>query len=663
MMEITKRRVLSVAMALVMAMQLLGVSAVQAFAATADTLSGALGTGLVYDDVYGVRYDGYALMEKEEVGSYALSSGKEVPINQVDLVNKAGEVLASAQYASSADDEIEYQYSALEGSPLEHLAGPFVGGWEVVAVADDSGKYGVMALDGTKLTNNLYDRIEFVGGPEGRYIFAVAKSELRVDILDSNAVLKQSIDIHRYSESPSVAASATGSFYRLSGGVQCCFELFEGTFVERDDIANIWYSSLSDGKSVTFLFLSDGRLLCELPDKKLTLIDDVGSNSKLYAFATDESLCVRTYRDGNFQYQYFDFEGNLIAAPEKPDDPFAGYSRTETIVGSDNRLCRTNSGSFEICDAKGVKIVELPDPGFYSVAGAYIYSYQGEAETKVLRADGSLYKTLGKSEALSPYLDSRYYRVYETRGQTGYWTDSNLDLIEGFNGFSFMQDLGFSWVDGRILHVLRSEQPKISYAVVDDDFRQVTVGDYTIALPQRTARYLLNSLFCIPVDNQVQRLDRDMYYAVDASGKYGAISSKGEVLIPFEYENFYDAGDPGTDLILLKKDGAWEFFDTSGLGQSVSISDVSLSAVDVVYDGSTVMPTVTATYNGKALSEGIDYTIGEVQYDLAAGTGVVAVEGLGSFTGTVEVPFKVSVPDTLRFADVEPAAWYYESAA
>lgn len=90
------------------------------------------------------------------------------------------------------------------------------------------------------------------------------------------------------------------------------------------------------------------------------------------------------------------------------------------------------------------------------------------------------------------------------------------------------------------------------YTSRDDNGKQVTIGDYKL---QITKNYFNPS--------SAQRGNQDMYYAIDSKGKYGAVDSKGNVLINFEYDDIYDAGETDTNLILVKKDGGWYLYDTS----------------------------------------------------------------------------------------------------
>ncbi len=53
-------------------------------------------------------------------------------------------------------------------------------------------------------------------------------------------------------------------------------------------------------------------------------------------------------------------------------------------------------------------------------------------------------------------------------------------------------------------------------------------------------------------------------YKKGSNGKWGAVNAAGQTVIPFEYDAYGDCGGSGS-LVLLKKNGSWQFFDVSAL--------------------------------------------------------------------------------------------------
>lgn len=70
------------------------------------------------------------------------------------------------------------------------------------------------------------------------------------------------------------------------------------------------------------------------------------------------------------------------------------------------------------------------------------------------------------------------------------------------------------------------------------------------------------------------------------------------------------------------------------------VSSCKIAISNASYTGKAVTPAVTATYNGEALVEGVDYQA-SFSDNKAIGTAAAVISGIGDFTGTVSNSFKV----------------------
>ena len=68
---------------------------------------------------------------------------------------------------------------------------------------------------------------------------------------------------------------------------------------------------------------------------------------------------------------------------------------------------------------------------------------------------------------------------------------------------------------------------------------------------------------------------------------------------------------------------------------------VTLSATTFTYDGQLKMPTVTVKYNGTTLKPAKDYTM-TYSNNVNAGTAKIAIKGMGRYTNTRIVTFKIN---------------------
>ena len=86
-------------------------------------------------------------------------------------------------------------------------------------------------------------------------------------------------------------------------------------------------------------------------------------------------------------------------------------------------------------------------------------------------------------------------------------------------------------------------------------------------------------------------------------------------------------------------------FSTFAVANSNNISFAEVAAIaDRTWTGSEVRPAVKVTVNGvKTLTEGVDYTV-SYKNNVAIGTATVVITGIGSYTGTKEVTFRIVAP-------------------
>lgn len=92
----------------------------------------------------------------------------------------------------------------------------------------------------------------------------------------------------------------------------------------------------------------------------------------------------------------------------------------------------------------------------------------------------------------------------------------------------------------------------------------------------------------------------------------------------------------------------------------VAISNATSSVSGVTsYTGEAQEPTLTLTYNGATLVEGVDYNITSYANNVNAGTATINVEGIGRFTGTTAITFKISA-NTLTNGSATIASAAYE---
>ena len=92
----------------------------------------------------------------------------------------------------------------------------------------------------------------------------------------------------------------------------------------------------------------------------------------------------------------------------------------------------------------------------------------------------------------------------------------------------------------------------------------------------------------------------------------------------------------GKDYVVSKVTGSFR----------IDIAGAAASGLDgIVYNGTAQEPVPAVSYKGEVLEQGTDWRVVSYSNNIDAGTGYVKVEGLGSFTGTWDVPFEIAKAD------------------
>lgn len=113
----------------------------------------------------------------------------------------------------------------------------------------------------------------------------------------------------------------------------------------------------------------------------------------------------------------------------------------------------------------------------------------------------------------------------------------------------------------------------LGYEYVDEaNGKQVKISGYLLGNTRADATASFwNGLF------RTNKQGKTMYYVTNSAGKVGAVEENGKVVIPFNYDSYFDAKQ-GSDLILLKKGNAWEYFDLNSVGYGSKSTSGSASS-------------------------------------------------------------------------------------
>ena len=116
----------------------------------------------------------------------------------------------------------------------------------------------------------------------------------------------------------------------------------------------------------------------------------------------------------------------------------------------------------------------------------------------------------------------------------------------------------------------------------------------------------------------------------------------------YHFQDIYGADHDMKDLIDKADEDA-------GLGNvEYFIEEADVTVGDAVYDGNEQRPEVTVTYDGKVLTEGVDY---KVLYDgsIAPGNAKLQVVGLGDYFSIITVDYTITCPHFFEVKNTTPA--------
>lgn len=136
------------------------------------------------------------------------------------------------------------------------------------------------------------------------------------------------------------------------------------------------------------------------------------------------------------------------------------------------------------------------------------------------------------------------------------------------------------------------------------------------------------------------------YYSVyiyNNSGErvWGNTSNRWNENVGYRSDNWKATLSAGTYYLEMNGSDRYTGNYTLRIGSMPSMRDVSVASIgNKIYTGNYLKPLLSVTYQGKRLSEGVDYTV-SYSNNLYPGKATVTLTGTGAYTGTRKVSFKI----------------------
>lgn len=511
-----------------------------------------LAKGLVYDHAYGVANNQVALMW----------NGDAYTAKTISIVNSRGEAL---QTASSSSIEI----SRIFNNPKCKVF-PFP------KVINKKTKYAIFNKNGTRETDFIYDDISIGYYPYESYKgFACVNSFNRiVDIYNESGSIESSLNfpVDVGVDDDYYVSFITDDLVSENQNYVVKFYCYRNnkTYGWKPGLNSFVEYSTEDDLSTRLIHLGNGlgdmtiskteiqnvfkcvtskatfAIDCRDIDTAINLLKDVDIKGNLIAVSTYSSYSGRNL-------QYWNLAGERLSGLDGKD------IEAEVGTGSYLYIDRVEQGGYN-------QFIETPK----------IVNQNGDvikALPSAIRGNGSDYLQVLESRCFDGYI----VKSYSNRDSYGFYLiNPDLSVVvlsqEAAYRSAYASEVG-SLPDGRKIYSQYS-------ALYTSDLKDLNIGAYAL---KNDLLFEKSSVASRALSN-----DQFLFYTQNDQGKYGAIDYNGNVLIDFEYDAIVDQGDPVSNLILLKKNGAWEFFDLRILTGEVPPSNGSIPVESITLDKSSL---------------------------------------------------------------------------
>ena len=659
--SVTKRKVVALLMSVVLAFSMTSATALSAFA---DELSaGSLGDVLqgqatskkpaVYESVYGVFGGEYSLMYKTVVftGEYLGVQNTAVTDTIADVVRADGVVTlhTSSSKSSTIPDKSNYpsnetwsklQIKTLNGSVATDMEAGYIGVQSKI-----TGKCGVMTLEGSKLIPMSYD--DFANIAAGGFVGLIyKKSSVKAVFFDEKAKQCGSVTAKLDGTSSSYTYNSTSSVGKYvvvagrtaNGSYSVAAVKKGGTYTATKTIKSI---ESRDATGSAFVLKSNGYVYFVNANGKEKKI--AAANQETSFYRKGKFICVgdsfysttgvKIALDSNYTWSLNDAAGNT-----------ALFSRATADGESDQALVNLKGKVLRTFKSRASAYAYALGDDYYSVAvptgktNSYKVTIYDSVGTKVKSLGTVGFSALTAYRSYSSDKAVLWYSGYDRSRSSNVLYDTNFKRMTYDSSVYQTGNNGYVLSGSRLTAIFKrpnngsSAEPKA--LVVNDSGKSVKIGGYTLGV----------AFSGTEIYNSLKHGRANMWWATNSKGKWGAIDSKGNVIVPFKFQSYYDSG-MDSDYVMVKKSGKWEFFsiplkDTTS--DKISVAKASVSSISSKkYTGKAIKPKPTVKVSGTKLKRGTDYTL-SYKNNVQAGTAKLTIAGKGTYSGKRTVAFKIS---------------------
>ena len=505
-------------------------------------------------------------IEKVENQSYFILKEKE----KYGIINTKGEIILEPQYdeieipnpskdiftcckdnkwiaLNSEKKQLFTEYNSVQAIELNNVAYDFPNEKSILK-SEKNGKYGLINLDGKKITDTIYDSIESFSKIEGQFI--VSQNE-KYGIINLKGTIMVPVKYDKI---------ISDDYYTQENGYK-----YSGYIIGQ-----------KDGEKNKYGYINEkGKMLLKPEYSKISRVNDVENYKDVYLIAAQ-----------NDKYKILKNKRNII----KDEYDLVEYNKEANIF-----IVKKNE-KYGAINIKGKEIISI-DNIELSVKGKNIYA-QRDSEKIVYNNNGEKID-LDYNKSIIPTANENYNITINSSGNTNYYglVDANgNELIKSeylYIGYAFDNYFIVKEKGGKIGVVddknnIKIEKQYDSMQKIQDknvlqakkkegeDITEIyskelkKTGTMKNAIVENNKNYicLSSNEGLMYFNNEGETISsskvfsKNKLFAKYKDGKWGYADSEGIIKILFEYEKVTEFNEYG--FASVKKDGKWGCIDESG---------------------------------------------------------------------------------------------------
>ena len=446
---------------------------------------------------------------------------------------------------NESGEEVLKQYENIEPLRLKNVVSDLMYEKNTLKYSKD-GKYGIVNLEGKKLTNAIYEEIDTLQFKEGELL---VKKDEKFGVININGKVLVKAEYDKI-ESDKYYDEQTG--YKKSGYIvsKTTDEGYRYGYVNLDgkELVKTKYNDLSrilnvDGENVYIICAENGKYGL-IENGKQVISNDYQALTYNKSNNTVTALKGKKYgvllTSGMeiipFEYKQIDVSGSYIYAT----------TTDENVKVFDSMGQETNM-------MRDIAIIDVENTDYK----IHINTIAGKTSYTVYKDE----KEISKNEySYIQYLHNKYFVASNANGKLGIIDDKDNTVLD-FNYSSIQEIENTDMVQAinsntKLTEIYSSDMRKL---VAIEDATLELKNDYLKVFNKKEAKYISKDENEI---TNIQALKDNKIFASQKNGKWGFVNNQGKVVVNYNYEAVTESNKYG--FAGIKQNGKWGVADSEG---------------------------------------------------------------------------------------------------